>query len=173
MFVCDCPPDDCAAKVQRYLSGDRAAGDELATKFGGLVRRIVQRVLGPARREEWDERRPGDLPAFANLHRWDIAVRSASGRRSSPVAAIDFTRMPSPMEPLPDGEVADPRPQSVPCALNRSSAPCHGFRTSGGSSGDCGCKAARDDIAHEAGRSVRIVHYYCRDAPPTPRGHGD
>ncbi len=55
MFQCDCPPDDCAGRVRLHLAGDRAAGDALARKFAGLVRSIVQRVLGPGRREEWDD----------------------------------------------------------------------------------------------------------------------
>jgi RNA polymerase sigma factor (sigma-70 family) len=164
MFVCDCPPDDCAAKVQRYLSGDRAAGDELATKFGGLVRRIVQRVLGPGRREEWDDAAQAIfLRVFANLHRWEHRcpfckwLPVVAGRR-----AIDFTRMPSPMEPLPDGEVADRRPQSVPTELleqiERTLArfpeewrAVWGLWLQG---------KHRDEIAREAGRSVRTVHYW-------------
>src|SRR5215211_1169176 len=112
MFVCDCPPDDCAAKVRRYLSGDRAAGDELATKFGGLVRRIVQRVLGPGRREEWDDAAQAIfLRVFANLHRWEqrcpfckwLAVVAAR-------KAIDVSRLPDAMERLPAAELPDPRP---------------------------------------------------------------
>src|SRR5688500_15166209 len=112
MFECDCPPDDCAGKVGRYLGGDRAAGDELAAKFAALVRSIVQRVLGPGRREDWDDASQAVfLRVFANLHRWEqrcpfckwLAVVAA--RR-----AIDVSRLPEAMARLPLAEVPDPRP---------------------------------------------------------------
>src|SRR5262245_66586112 len=115
MFQCDCPPDDCAGRVSRYLAGERAAGDELAVKFTPLVRSIVQRVLGNGRRGEWDD--AGQtifLRAFANLHRWEercpfckwLAVVAA--RR-----AIDLGRLPeSPtcmsLEQVPDNRPAPP-----------------------------------------------------------------
>ncbi len=46
MQGCDCPPDDCAAKVRSYLAGNRAAGDWLARKFAPLIQAIARRVLG-------------------------------------------------------------------------------------------------------------------------------
>jgi RNA polymerase sigma-70 factor, ECF subfamily len=112
MFQCDCPPDNCAEKVCLFLKGQRTAGDALAGKFEGLVRSIVQRVLGPGRREEWDDACQAIfLRVFSNLESWEqrcpfckwLAVVAA--RR-----AIDVSRLPSLMERLPDGDLADPRP---------------------------------------------------------------
>jgi RNA polymerase sigma factor (sigma-70 family) len=113
MFQCDCPPDDCAGKVQRYLQGDRGAGDDLARKFAPLVHSIVQRVLGPGRREEWEDAcQAVFLHLFSNLDKWGnrcpfckwLAVVAA--RRT-----IDLTRLAaSPMDRLPAEEIADPRP---------------------------------------------------------------
>jgi RNA polymerase sigma-70 factor, ECF subfamily len=112
MFQCDCPPDNCAEKVSLFLQGQRSAGDALADKFEGLVRSIVQRVLGPGRREEWEDACQAIfLRVFANLPSWQqrcpfckwLAVVAA--RR-----AIDLSRLPASMERLPEAEVADPRP---------------------------------------------------------------
>jgi RNA polymerase sigma-70 factor (ECF subfamily) len=113
MFQCDCPPDNCAEKVRLFLEGKRDAGDALASKFQGLVRSIVQRVLGPGRREEWDDACQAIfLRVFANLHRWEqrcpfckwLAVVAA--RR-----AIDVNRLSADMERLPAAELPDPRPE--------------------------------------------------------------
>jgi RNA polymerase sigma factor (sigma-70 family) len=113
MFQCDCPPDNCAARVSLYLAGDRAAGDALARKFTPLVRSIVQRVLGPDRREEWDDAcQTIFLRLFANLKKWEercpfckwLAVVAA--RRT-----IDLGRMVDPVKRLPLEEIADPRPE--------------------------------------------------------------
>jgi len=113
MFQCDCPPDNCAEKVRLFLEGKRSAGDALASKFQGLVRSIVQRVLGPGRREEWDDACQAIfLRVFANLNRWEercpfckwLAVVAA--RR-----AIDVNRLCPDTEPLPAAELADPRPE--------------------------------------------------------------
>jgi len=113
MFQCDCPPDNCAEKVCLFLEGQRSAGDALASKFQGLVRSIVQRVLGTNRREEWDDACQAIfLRVFANLHRWEqrcpfckwLAVVAA--RR-----AIDVSQRPCAMERLPVAELADPRPE--------------------------------------------------------------
>jgi len=112
MFECDCPPDNCADKVRRYMEGERAAGDELVTKFSALVRSIVQRVLGAGRREEWDDAcQAVFLRVFANLDRWEhkcpfckwLAVVAA--RR-----VIDLGRLPDAMQRLPLNDVADERP---------------------------------------------------------------
>jgi len=115
MFQCNCPPDNCAEKVHLYLAGDRAAGDALASKFAPVVRSIVQRVLGPGRREEWDDACQAIfLRLFGNLKKWEercpfckwLAVVAA--RR-----AIDLSRLPDPLQRLPLDEVADPRPQQT------------------------------------------------------------
>jgi RNA polymerase sigma factor (sigma-70 family) len=52
---CDCPPFDCSALVARCLAGDRQAGDEVYRKFQPFVSAIVTRVLGPERRDEWED----------------------------------------------------------------------------------------------------------------------
>ena len=81
-------------------------------KFTALVRSIVQRVLGPGRREEWDDAcQAVFLRVFANLGRWEqrcpfckwLAVVAAR-------KAIDVSRLPDAMERLPAAELADPRP---------------------------------------------------------------
>ena len=112
MFLCDCPPDNCAEKVRLFLEGQRSAGDALAKKFAALIRGIVQRVLGPNRRDEWDDACQAIfLRVFSNLDRWEercpfckwLAVVAA--RR-----AIDVSRLQLGMERLLEGDVADPRP---------------------------------------------------------------
>ena len=114
MFQCDCPPEDCAGQVHSYLAGRREAGDELARKFAPLVRAVVIRVLGAARREEFDDAcQTIFLRLFSNLHRWEqrcpfckwLAVVVA--RRS-----IDLGRLSEPLPRLPSEEIADPRPLS-------------------------------------------------------------
>src|SRR3954463_11990525 len=101
MFQCDCPPEDCRGLVEAFLGGDRGAGDELARKFSALVKAVVARVLGPSRREDWDDAcQMIFLRLFANLHRWErrcpfckwLAVVAA--RR-----AIDLSRRPAPYPP--------------------------------------------------------------------------
>jgi RNA polymerase sigma-70 factor (ECF subfamily) len=113
MFQCDCPPDNCAERVRLYQEGQREAGDALARKFAPLVRSIVQRVLGPSRRDEWDDAcQTIFLRLFGNLHKWEqkcpfckwLAVVAA--RR-----AIDLGRLPGPPARLALEQVADPRPQ--------------------------------------------------------------
>lgn len=115
MFQCDCPPDDCAARVARYLAGDRAAGDELARKFAPLVYRIVQRVLGVSRREEWDDAAQAIfLRLFANLGRWEQRcpfckwLPVVAARR-----AIDLTQAAPPGERVPLEQIADPTPPAA------------------------------------------------------------
>ena len=125
MFQCDCPPEDFAGRVKAYLAGDRAAGDAPARKFGPLVRAVVGRVLGPGRREEWDDAcQTIFLRLFSNLHRWEqrcpfckwLAVVAA--RR-----AIDLGRLPLtpgscfvqrvPLEQIPDQRPATPDPETI------------------------------------------------------------
>lgn len=164
MFQCDCPPDNCAEKVRLFLEGQRPAGDALVAKFDALVRSIVQRVLGSSRREEWDDACQAIfLRVFSNLGNWEqrcpfckwLAVVAA--RR-----AIDVSKLPSLMERLPEGDVADPRPpppdretverieQAVSrfppewqrvWALWRDGKP-------------------REEMARELGKSVRTIQYW-------------
>jgi len=113
MFQCDCPPDNCAELVRLYQEGQREAGDALARKFTPLVRSIVQRVLGPGRRSEWDDAcQTIFLRLFGNLHKWEqkcpfckwLAVVAA--RR-----AIDLGRLPGLPTCLELEQVPDTRPQ--------------------------------------------------------------
>jgi len=72
MRACDCPPDDCAAKVRRYLGGDRGAGDELVRKFTPLVQAIARRVRGFESRDAWDDDcQAAFLKVFARLETWE------------------------------------------------------------------------------------------------------
>jgi RNA polymerase sigma factor (sigma-70 family) len=52
---CNCPPFDCAARVKRWLIGDRSAGEELYLRFRPLVWAIVTRVLRPKQSDEWED----------------------------------------------------------------------------------------------------------------------
>ena len=121
MFQCDCPPDDCAGRVRAYLDGDRQAGDALATKFGGLVRAVVGKVLGPARREEWDDAcQTIFLRLFGNLHRWEqrcpfckwlavVAARRAIdlGKQIQPAGRVPLEQIPDPRPAPPDRETIE------------------------------------------------------------------
>ncbi|MFQ3648820.1 MAG: sigma-70 family RNA polymerase sigma factor [Gemmataceae bacterium] len=112
MFECNCPPNDCAGRVAAYLGGDRSAGDELVQKFTPLVRAVVARVLGPHRREDWDDAcQTIFLRLFRNLEQWGhrcpfckwLAVVAA--RR-----AIDLSRVPLHPETSLASEIAAPQP---------------------------------------------------------------
>lgn len=162
MFSCDCPPYDCAGRVSLHLAGDRAAGDELAEKFRPLVRGLVQRVLGPQRREEWDDAcQAVFLRVFANLGRWErrcpfckwLAVVGA--RR-----AIDFTRL-HPMDRLPDGDLADPRPAPDRETLERIERAVAEFPEEWRQLWDLWRQGIRrDEMARRLGKSVRTVQYW-------------
>ncbi len=118
MFECDCPPDNCAEKVQRYLDGDRQAGDQLAQKFTRLVQSIVSRLLGPDRREEWEDAcQIVFMRLFGNLDQWDqrcpfckwLAVVAAR-------KAIDVSRMTSRQSQtcsLVEADLTDPRTEGI------------------------------------------------------------
>jgi RNA polymerase sigma factor (sigma-70 family) len=164
MLECDCPPDDCAGHVRAYLDGDRAAGDRLARKFTPLVQSIAQRILGPERREEWEDARQAVfLQVFGKLGHWGehcpfckwLAVVAA--RR-----VIDLARTSLPAGQLPITEIADPRPaglssDTIEC-IERVLAefPPQWRRvyelTLQGES--------RETIARELGKSVRTIHYW-------------
>jgi RNA polymerase sigma-70 factor (ECF subfamily) len=98
--------------VRRYLNGDRPVGDDLVRKFAPLVRAIVQRVLGPDRREEWEDAcQAVFLRVFARLGTWRaqcpfckwLAVVAA--RR-----AVDCLDLHQPFVSMKAEEVTDPRP---------------------------------------------------------------
>jgi len=163
MFQCDCPPNDCAEKVRLFLEGQRAAGDALATKFEGLIRSIVQRVLGPGRRDEWDDAcQTIFLRVFANLDRWEqrcpfckwLAVVAA--RR-----AIDIGRLPS-MERLPEAELADPRPPPPDReTIERIEQTAARFPPEWRRVWELYREGrSREEMARAAGKSVRTIHYW-------------
>ncbi|HZT82220.1 MAG TPA: sigma-70 family RNA polymerase sigma factor [Gemmataceae bacterium] len=163
MFQCDCPPYDCAARVQRYLAGDRAAGDELVRKFGPLVASIVQRVLGPQRRDEWDDACQAIfLRLFANLNKWEqrcpfckwLAVVAA--RR-----AIDFTRLPA-TDPLPAADIADRRaPAPDRETIERIEQAVGRFPPEWRVVWDLWVQGAgREEMARRVGKSLRTVQYW-------------
>jgi RNA polymerase sigma-70 factor (ECF subfamily) len=164
MFQCDCPPDDCAGRVSRYLAGDRAAGDELARKFTGLVRGIVQRVLGPGRREEWDDASQAIfLRLFSNLHHWEhrcpfckwLAVLAA--RR-----AIDLGRLPAPPARLPLEDVADPRPPAPDQeTIERIEQTVARFPPEWREVWEMWVQGERrEEMARRAGRALRTIQYW-------------
>jgi RNA polymerase sigma factor (sigma-70 family) len=164
MFQCDCPPDNCAEKVSLFLVGQRPAGDALAAKFEGLVRSVVQRVLGPGRREEWDDACQAIfLRVFSNLHRWEqrcpfckwLAVVAA--RR-----AIDLSRLPAGMERLPEAEVADPRPPAPDReTIDRIEQAVARFPPEWKRVWELWREgASREEMARVIGKSVRTVQYW-------------
>ncbi len=164
MFACDCPPDNCAGKVELYLAGDRCAGDALARKFTPLVFRIVQRVLGPEQRGEWEDVTQAVLlHLFRNLGKWEqrcpfckwLAVVSA--RR-----AIDLGRLCEPMSRLPTEEIADPHPSPIDNemmeAIEQTVArfpekwrPLWDWWVQG---------LGREEMARRSGKSLRTVQYW-------------
>lgn len=164
MFQCDCPPDNCAAKVHAYLDGDRAAGDALVCKFTPLVRGIVQRVLGPGRREEWDDASQAIfLRLFSNLKKWEercpfckwLAVVAA--RR-----AIDLSRLSDSMQRIPLDDVADVRPRQPDReTIERIEQAVARFPPEwqrvweGWVAGQ-----RREEIARQAGKSLRTIQYW-------------
>jgi RNA polymerase sigma-70 factor (ECF subfamily) len=164
MFQCDCPPDNCAEKVRLYLLGQRSAGDELAAKFEGLVRSIVQRVLGPGRREEWDDACQAIfLRLFSNLERWEqrcpfckwLAVVAA--RR-----AIDLSRLPQGMERLPEADLADDTPTPPDReTIERIDQAVSRFPPEWRRVWELWKEGTpREEIAKQAGKSVRTIQYW-------------
>ena len=164
MFQCDCPPDNCAEKVHLFLAGDREAGDALARKFTPLVRGIVQRVLGPGRREEWDDASQAIfLRVFANLKKWEercpfckwLAVVAA--RR-----AIDLSRLPDPMRRLPLDDVADARAHPPDReTIERIEQAVARFPPQWRQVWDWWVQGVRrEEMAKRAGKSLRTVQYW-------------
>ena len=164
MFLCDCPPDNCADKVRLFLLGERAAGDALVKKFEALVRSVVQRVLGPGRREEWDDACQAIfLRVFANLDRWEhrcpfckwLAVVAA--RR-----AIDVARLPGRLVRLPEADVADPRPPPPDReTIERIEQTAARFPPEWRRVWELYREGkSRDEMARAAGKSVRTIQYW-------------
>jgi RNA polymerase sigma-70 factor (ECF subfamily) len=167
MFQCDCPPDDCQGRVQAFLAGDREAGDDLARKFTPLVRAIVGRVLGLARREEWEDAcQTIFLRLFSNLYRWEkkcpfckwLAVVAA--RR-----AIDLGRLNVP-PPWPGRVALEQLPDQRPSSLDRETLeqienavarfpPPWREVWEAWLGGE-----RREEIARRAGKSLRTIQYW-------------
>jgi RNA polymerase sigma-70 factor (ECF subfamily) len=175
MFQCDCPPDDCAGQVKLHLAGDRRAGDELVRKFAALVRSIVQKVLGPGRRAEWDDACQAIfLRLFANLHKWEqrcpfckwLAVLAA--RR-----AIDMGRAADLPQRLPVDELADPRPAPPdPETLERIEQAVARFPPEWRPVWEGWVQGMpRDEMARRAGKSVRTVQYWLAEMLDQVREH--
>ena len=163
MFQCDCPPYDCAGRVQLYLAGDRDAGDELVRKFAPLVQSIVHRVLGPGRREQWEDAcQAVFLRLFANLGRWEqrcpfckwLAVVAA--RR-----AIDLGRLAEPADRLPAEDIADPRPPPDPETVERIERIVSRFPPEWRRVWEMWVQGlAREEMARRVGKSLRTVQYW-------------
>ena len=164
MFQCDCPPDDCAGRVAAFLAGDRGAGDELARKFTPLVRAVVARVLGPGRREEYDDAAQTIfLRLFSNLGRWEgrcpfckwVAVVAA--RR-----AIDLSRLPSPEVRFPLEQVPDQRPEAPDReTIERIERVIRRFPEEWRQVWDGWVQGEkREETARRCGRSLRTVQYW-------------
>jgi RNA polymerase sigma-70 factor, ECF subfamily len=164
MFQCDCPPDNCAEKVRLYQLGNRRAGDELAQKFEALVRSIVQRVLGPGKREEWDDACQAIfLRLFTNLDKWEkkcpfckwLAVVAA--RR-----AIDLSRLSNPMHHLPACDIADPRPEPPDReTIERIEQTVARFPPEWQRVWEWWVQGVRrDEMAKRSGKSLRTIQYW-------------
>lgn len=167
MFQCDCPPEDCAGRVDAFLRGDRAAGDELAVKFTPLVRAVVARVLGPSRREDWEDACQAIfLRLFTNLARWErrcpfckwLAVVAA--RRAIDLARID-TASPPPgriaLELVPDQRPAAPDPEMIARIEAAVAAFPRPWRQvwEGWLAGE-----RREEMARRTGKSLRTIQYW-------------
>jgi RNA polymerase sigma factor (sigma-70 family) len=164
MFQCDCPPDNCAAKVELYLAGDRGAGDALARKFTPLVCRIVQRVVGTEQRAEWEDVSQAVLlHLFSNLGKWQqrcpfckwLAVVVA--RR-----AIDLGRLIEPLPRLPSAEIADPHPPSPDReTIEQIEQTVATFPEDWRRLWEWWVQGVpREEMAHRTGKSLRTVQYW-------------
>ena len=120
MFDCDCPPEDCAGRAAAFQAGDRSAGDALARKFSPVVRAIVARVLGPGRREDWDDAcQTIFLRLFRNLGQWGgrcpfckwLAIVAA--RRAIDLAKVPTRPGPFSLEQVPDKRPAPPDQETL------------------------------------------------------------
>jgi len=166
MRGCDCPPDDCAAKVRRYLAGDRPAGDELVLKFTPLVRAIARRVRGSEFEDSGDDDcQVAFLKVFARLETWEgrcpfcdwlavVATRRILDRVQQARSTLPTVELPR--------EIVDPhprpvRPESVECMerviarLSPEWKMAYQLAIDG---------QDRQTIARAMGKSVRTIHYW-------------
>lgn len=164
MFQCDCPPDDCAARVRDFLAGDRPAGDALARKFSPLVRAVVARVLGHSRREDWDDAcQTIFLRLFGNLHRWEgkcpfckwlavVAARRAIdlGRLTEPAGRVPLEQIPDQRPAAPDRETIE----RIEAVVGRFPAEWRQV-WDGWLAGE-----KREEMARRLGKSLRTIQYW-------------
>ena len=166
MRGCDCPPNDCAAKVRSYLEGNGEAGNELVVKFTPLVQAIARRVLGPGSRDSWDDAsQVAFLKIFSRLETWGgrcpfcdwlavVATRRILDQAEHVRAAVPMVELPR--------EIADPHPpglspETVECLerivarLNPEWRTAYRLAIAG---------EDRQTIARTLGKSVRTVHYW-------------
>jgi RNA polymerase sigma-70 factor (ECF subfamily) len=150
--------------VTAFLAGDRAAGDALVEKFTPLVRAVVAKVLGPGRREEYDDAcQTIFLRLFTNLQRWEgrcpfckwLAVVAA--RR-----AIDLGRLSSLETRFPLDQVADSRPAPPDVeTIERIEEVVRRFPPEWRQVWDWWVQGEkREDMAKKAGRSLRTIQYW-------------
>jgi RNA polymerase sigma factor (sigma-70 family) len=166
MRGCDCPPDDCAAKVRQYLAGDRGAGDELVRKFTPLIQAIARRVLGPAAQDAGDDAcQVAFLKVFARLETWQgrcpfcdwlavVATRRILDQAQQVRATPHTVQLPR--------EVVDPHPpplapETVECLERVIARLSPEWRRAYELAID---GQDRPAIAQALGKSVRTIHYW-------------
>ncbi len=175
MFQCDCPPDNCAGRVALYLAGERGAGDALACKFAPLVRSVVVRVLGPSRREQWDDAcQAVFLRVFSQLQRWEqrcpfckwlavVAVRRA----------IDLSRLTDATVRLPSEDLPDHRPPAPDReTLERIEEVVQRFPREWRQLWEGWVQGlSREEMARQAGKSLRTIQYWLAEMLDQLREH--
>jgi RNA polymerase sigma factor (sigma-70 family) len=165
MFECDCPPNDCAGRVCGFLSGQREAGDALVQKFTPLVRAIVARVLGPQRRDDWDDAcQTIFLRLFASLNQWEqkcpfckwlavVAARRAIdlSRVSLQPEVADLHQVPAPARTEgPDAETLE-KIQAIVARFPPEWREVWGWWVVG---------ERREEMARRSGKSLRTIQYW-------------
>ena len=161
---CDCPPFDCPALVARCLSGDRQAGEEVYRKFRPLVWAIVTQVLGPGRRDEWEDACQAIfVRLLERLKSWEQRCRFCHWL--AVVAArrvIDFQRQRA-LLPLPDPDaVPAPCPAGPdPDTIERLRRRVAGFPESWRQVWELHLGGIpHDEIARCVGKARRTVQYW-------------
>jgi RNA polymerase sigma factor (sigma-70 family) len=166
MRGCNCPPGDCAGQVQRYLAGERAAGDELARKFTPLIQSIARRVRGIEALDTLDDDcQAAFLRIFARLKTWEgrcpfcdwlavVATRrildQAREARSSHVAAKLCDDIVDPQPPPPSAEAVECLARVI-ARLSPEWKTAYQMALDG---------QDRQTIADSLGKSVRTIQYW-------------
>lgn len=69
--LCHCTDPLCNDLALEYLSGDSLSGNKLILAFQVRVQTIVTRVLGPSRREDWDDAtQTATLQGLLSIPKW-------------------------------------------------------------------------------------------------------